>query len=379
VVFKETVHGPVIGYATVKGVRVALSSARTSRGREVANAFAFADLNTNVPTDARSFFDVVSEIDLTFNWFYADEQDVAMFSSGRLPVRHPQVDMGLPTKGNGNYEWRGFLSRWRHPQGTAPRDGTIVNWNNKPAPGWEAADDNWAYGSVHRNNLLERAIDSRWTHTLASTVGAMNRAATQDLRSVVPLGPVLSVLRTGPAPNARVQRMVELLADWRALGSHRLDLDLDGKIDHPAAATLDKAWPKLADAVMSPVLGPQLADLAAVIGRDNRPASQGSAYQSGWYGYVDKDLRALLRRDVDGRLRTRFCGNGSRSTCRASLYAALDQAATELEADLASANPDDWRANAVAERISFPPLGASTMRWTNRPTFQQAISYSSHR
>ena len=35
VVFNETVHGPVIGYATVDGERVALSSARTTRGREV--------------------------------------------------------------------------------------------------------------------------------------------------------------------------------------------------------------------------------------------------------------------------------------------------------------------------------------------------------
>ena len=36
VVFNETVHGPVLGYATVDGERVALSSARTTRGREVA-------------------------------------------------------------------------------------------------------------------------------------------------------------------------------------------------------------------------------------------------------------------------------------------------------------------------------------------------------
>ena len=156
VVFNETVHGPVLGYATVDGERVALSSARTTRGREVVAAFPFADLNANVPTDAESFFDVVSEIEFTFNWFYADDKDVGMYSSGRLPVRHPHVDIGLPTKGSGRYEWRGFLDADKHPHGTTPADGTIVNWNNKPAAKWEAADDNWTYGSVHRNNLLER-------------------------------------------------------------------------------------------------------------------------------------------------------------------------------------------------------------------------------
>jgi acyl-homoserine lactone acylase PvdQ len=380
VVFNETVHGPVLGYATVDGERVALSSARTTRGREVASAFGFADLNTNVPTDAQSFFDVTSQIEFTFNWFYADEQDVAMYSSGRLPVRHPQVDIGLPTWGTGRYEWRGFLSADKHPHGTAPADGTITNWNNKPAAGWEAADDQWGYGSVHRNNLLERTIDSQDTLSLASTVGGMNKAATQDLRIVKGLRGVFWVLDTGPAPNARVERMVELLRDWRDAGSDRLDLDNNGTIDHPGAAILDKAWPKIADAVMEPVLGPQLGDLASIMGRDNRANNQGSSYNSGWYGYIDKDLRTLTGRPVAGRFRTHFCGHGDLAACRDSLYAALDQAALELEDEFANPNPDDWRADASAERIFFSPgfLGI-TMRWTNRPTFQQAISYSSHR
>ena len=380
VTFNETVHGPVIGYATVDGERVALSSARTTRGREVVAAFPFADLNANVPTDAESFFDVVSDIEFTFNWFYADDKDIGMYSSGRLPVRHPHVDIGLPTKGSGRYEWRGFLDADKHPHGTTPADGTIVNWNNKPAAKWEAADDNWTYGSVHRNNLLERTVDPPGTHTLASTVGAMNKAATQDLRSVKAIRGVLWVFETGSAPNARVQRMVELLQDWRTQGSHRLDLDSNGTIDHPAAAILDKAWPKIADAVMGPVLGPQLGDLASIMSRDNRANNQGSSYGGGWYGYIDKDLRTLLGRPVAGRFKTHFCGNGDLATCRDSLYAALDQAALELEDELANPNPDDWRADAEAERIFFSPgfLG-TTMRWTNRPTFQQAISYSSHR
>jgi hypothetical protein len=45
-------------------------------------------------------------------------------------------------------------------------------------------------------------------------------------------------------------------------------------------------------------------------------------------------------------------------------------------------DPAVWRANANAERIVFQPglLGpANTMRWTNRPTFQQAVSFLGHR
>jgi acyl-homoserine lactone acylase PvdQ len=384
VVFNETVHGPVIGYATVDGERVALSSARSTRNREVVSAFGFADLNENKPTDAQSFFDSVNKIEFTFNWFYADDDEVAMFSSGRLPVRHPQVDLGLPTKGTGKYEWRGFLAQDKHPQGSAlttgPGAGTILNWNNKPARNWQAADDNWIYGSVHRNELLVAAIDRQQTHTLASTVGAMNRAATQDLRITQAFRGIAAVVGGTQAPSARAQEMYDLLIDWRDEGGSRLDRDLDGTIDHPGAAILDKAWSKLADAVMEPVLGPELDDLASLVGRDNRANNQGSSYGGGWYSYVEKDLRALAGRFVAGPFKTRFCGLGDITVCRASLWAAIEQAGVELEDELANPNPADWRADAAAERIFFSPgFLSDTMRWTNRPTFQQAITYSSHR
>ena len=71
-----------------------------------------------------------------------------MFSSGFLPRCDRRVDMGLPTNGNGNDEWRGFLSQREHPHGVTPRDGNVTNWNNKPVAGWEAADEDRAYGST---------------------------------------------------------------------------------------------------------------------------------------------------------------------------------------------------------------------------------------
>jgi acyl-homoserine lactone acylase PvdQ len=303
-----------------------------------------------------------------------------MFSSGRLPIRDPQVDMGLPTNGNGRYEWRGFMTEDAHPHGTEPQDGVITNWNNKPAFGWQAADDTWAYGSVHRERMLNDAIRVHQTHTLGSVVSAMNRAATQDLRDEKVLRGISFVLDGTTAPNARDQQMLSLLEDWRfAGGSTRLDRDLDGKIDDPGAAIMDKAWPKIADAVMSPVLGPQLNQLASLMSRDNRANNQGSSYNSGWYGYVDKDLRTVAGRPVASKFRTRFCGNGDLAACRDSLWAAIDAAGNELQAEQGTSNPADWRASATPERIVFGAFYPFTMRWTNRPTFQQAISYSGHR
>ncbi|HEU0019879.1 MAG TPA: hypothetical protein VFQ14_06275, partial [Thermoleophilaceae bacterium] len=164
-------------------------------------------------------------------------------------------------------------------------------------------------------------------------------------------------------------------------GGSRLDRNLDGTIDDPGAAVLDRAWTGIADAVLTPVLGPLTADLARIVNRDNAAGPRGSAYGSGWYGYVDKDLRNLLGRKVEGRFSRRYCGGGSLVACRASLWAAVKQAGDGL-ATTQGGNPAAWRSNANAERIVFQPglLGPSnTMRWTNRPTFQQVISFAGHR
>ena len=375
-VFRTTIDGPVIGYANrIGGGRAAISQQRSTRGRELLSGIGFQELNTNRVRSARTFLSAMSKVELTFNWFYVDDRDIAMFSSVRIPIRAPKVDMGLPTPGTGEYEWRGFLPASRHVQAIDPPSGAIVNWNNKPGRGVPAADDNWAYGSVQRVDLLNAGVAARRKHTVASLVAVMNQAATQDLRAVRVLPEIERVLRTGPAPNARDDRMLSLLEAWRAQGASRLDRDLDGKIDDPGAAIMDAAWPKIADAVMRPILGPLVDQLAELMPRDDAPNPGGSSYLSGWYGYVEKDLRGFF--GAKG-FATRFCGTGDLARCRADLWTALDAAGNELEA-AQGADPSAWRADATAERIRFSGFLPDTMRWANRPTFQQVVSFAGHR
>jgi acyl-homoserine lactone acylase PvdQ len=379
--FRQTVHGPVTGTVTVGGRPYAVTSRRSTRGREAMSAIGFADLNANKVRSARDFARVMNQVEFTFNWHYADNRDIAFFSSGRLPIRPKSTDPSLPTLGTGRWEWRGFLSRARHPQAINPHrgnDGILTNWNNKPARGFGAADDEYSYGSVHRVDLFKGFKRKLALHQL---VGIMNRAATRDLRGVEVWPAVAAVLRGGPAPNARAQQAADLVTAWARRGASRLDRNLDGSIDDPGAAVLDRAWARIADAVMSPALGPLTADLAQIVNRDNRPSPTGSAYGSGWYGYVDKDLRQLLGERVRDPYSRRYCGNGNLVSCRASLWTAVEAAADELAAGQ-GANPSLWRADANAERIVFRPglLGQSnTMRWTNRPTFQQVVSFKGHR
>jgi acyl-homoserine lactone acylase PvdQ len=379
VAYYETNHGPVVGFATAAGKRVAIAVQRSTRGRELLSMRAFYDLNTSRVTSASDFVNTMNSVEFSFNWFYADDRDIAMFSSGRLPLRAPGTDSALPTVGTGEYDWRGFAQFGGHAQRINPASGAILNWNNKPAADVDVSDSNFSYGSVQRVDLLRAAVAERKKHSLATLAGAMNKAATQDLRAVRVWPVVRDVLRTGSAPSARAEAAASLVDAWRSAGSSRLDRELDGKIDDPGAAVLDAAWPGLADAVLAPLLGPLTGRLAALHGRSDDPGPGGSAYISGWYGYVDKDLRTLLGREVRGPYSRRYCGAGVLATCREALWAALDTAAAALEKAQGPA-PSTWRADATGERIRFTSgVLPDTMRWTNRPTFQQLMSFSGHR
>ena len=377
--FLETVHGPVQGYATVAGRRVAIALQRSTRGRELVSARAFYELATNTVTSAKSFLKTMSSVEFSFNWFYADSRDIALFSSGRLPLRAPGTDSALPTVGTGEYDWRGYATAAAHAQGISPPSGAILNWNNKPAANVGSADSNLSYGSVQRVDLFTPLVAARRKHTATSLVGVMNKAATQDLR-IVRLWPIVrEALVAGGAPTGRTLELVNQLDAWRAQGGSRLDRDLDGKVDHPGAAIMDEAWPRLSDAVLSPVLGPLTDRLARLQDRSDDAGPGGSSYISGWYGYVDKDLRALLGKPVRGPYRAHYCGGGNVAACSASLRAALDAAGVALTA-AQGANPTAWRADATRERIRFTSgVLSDTMRWTNRPTFQQVMSFRSRR
>ena len=373
-----TVHGVVQGYATVSGRRVALSLQRSTRGREVLSAIPLYAMDTGAVESAQSFVKTVRGVEAMFNLHYADDRDIAHYTAGRLPLRAPGTDPALPTVGTGEYEWRGFLPAKGHPQVINPKAGAILDWNAKPAAGFGAADDNWSYGSIQRKDLLTAAVGTGKLD-LAGLVAAMNKAATQDLR-VMEVWPVIAdVLTTGPAPDPRAQQALDIVNAWRAAGGSRLDRDLDGKVDHPGAAIMDAAWPLIARTVMRPVLGDLVERLAQLHVVSDDANSQGSSYIDGWYGYVDKDLRTQLGRTIRSPYSTRYCGGGNLDSCRDALWSAIAQACAALEAkqgsDLAA-----WAADARVERIDFTTgLLRDTLAWTNRPTFQQVMSFSGHR
>jgi acyl-homoserine lactone acylase PvdQ len=382
VTFRTTVHGPIVGYATVKGEKVAVSSKRSSYGKDVLDLLYNRRLSDGQVHDAQSFIDAASLTPQTFNSFYIDNKDIAMYTAGLLPIRPNTVDPGLPAWGTGQYEWTGFLDQAGHPQGVNPKDGTITNWNQTTAKGFAAADDEWGHnGSVERVDLLNQGLadsaNKKGKWDLAAIASAMNGAATQDVRAIDTVPLLALLLEDAKAPSKQAQKMLKLLVKWNSHGGSRLDKDLDGKIDDPGAAIMDGSWDNIANALMKSQLGPQLDELDSLFSRFDQPP--GGQY-NGWYQYFDRDIRNLLGAPIKQPFDNAYCGGGSLKKCQKQIWKAIAKSGKEIQAAQGSSNPAKWRADATAERIEFGPLDLTTMRYTNRPSgIQQVISFSGHR
>jgi acyl-homoserine lactone acylase PvdQ len=360
--FPRSVHGPVIGTATVDGAPYALTRQRSTFGRDGLNLAALKDMTEGRADTSRRFFETANQFEFTFNWAYASRSETAYFSSGLLPRRARGLDRRLPTLGTGDYEWRGFLRQNEHPHDVRGPNSLLLNWNNRSAPGFMHGDDE-PFGSAHRVELFDQ-----WPRhpTLADTVSVMNRAATEDVRS--PVWPVVSrVLRTGPAPSALAGHTVAVLDEWVARDAPRLDADLDGDYDDAGPVIMDAIWRPVAETVVRPVFGDLTEELDDVRGLG------GVTGQS----LVDKDLRALLGDPVRGRFHLSYCGGGSLDACRAALWAAVEQVAGELAAEQGP-EPSSWTGTAARTRFT-PGLIPDTIRTTNRPTFQQVLELAGER
>jgi acyl-homoserine lactone acylase PvdQ len=370
--FKESVYGPVSGTVMVKGAPYGIANDRADRGREPAGEMAFSALDSEKVHSPEQFFEAANKLETTFNMAYIDNKNIAFFSTGRLPILAPGTDPSLPTLGNGEYNWRGFLSQEQHPHDVNPAGETLLNWNNKPAPEWGAASENFSYGPVHRVQLFT-GFKKRGV-TEDKVVRIMNKAATQDLRAVQVWPVIEQVLAGGPAPSPLASEAAGMVDKWVEEGASLYGVN---QPNAPAAAVMDAAWTPIAEAVLGPVLGELMPEFESMNSPDNPPNSGGSSFGSGWYGYVYKDLRSELGLPVSGPFSRRYCGNGSLEACRNSLWSVIQTAAEQLKASQ-GATLSAWRAPAV--RIEFPPdpVFHFTMSWTNRSTFQQVIEFTGH-
>lgn len=377
----EGAWGIVIARGMVGGKPVAFAHQRATYGAEVDSAMAYVEILDPSRIDGPDHFHrAFGRYNFTFNWFYLDNRHTAFQLVGNHPARAAGTDIDLPVWDGNAWKWRGFLPFAARPRVTDPAKGYITSWNNKQAPGFRAADDNWAYGPVHRSQPLDdRILAARSDDAkvdLIELVQAMGDAATVDLRGDKVLRYMLEVI--GDPGTDRLRRAVSLLDAWRSSGAHRRDVDLNGQYEHAGAvALMDEWWDRALQAVFQPVMGSAYDDVPHP--HDDPPGPVGSAYISGWFGQLQKDLRAVLGQPVQGPFSRQYCGSGGGlGACRSALLASLDQAVVALES-AHGADPASWDPGEEADRIQFTTVGLTSqrsMQWQNRPTFQQVLEFS---
>jgi acyl-homoserine lactone acylase PvdQ len=414
-----TRHGVVQGWTTAHGEPVAVVSQRSTFNHDVDSVVGFLAWGQPALThDVQSWTAGAAKILFTFNWLYVDDRDTGYFVSGLDPVRPADVDPSLPTWGTGQSEWTGYLSPAEHVQEVDPPQGFFVSWNNKPAPAFSAADDQYGYGQVYRSMMLVDQLKAQFaahasTVTRAEVVQAMETAASQDLDGLTVVPPLLQYLSGRPEP-AGVSAMLDQLRSWVADGAHRRKAAPgDTQYVHAAAVAIaDELVPNLVQALYDPILAAGGVGSAGSNGGANAPgysvlpmqfvntpnsggAHLGSAYDGGYEGYVVSTLQQLLGGSpADGfgpELTAKEC-QGSPVTCPAAIDAALLRTYDALATANGSATVSSWTASTasaaaaqtmpVYDAINFRALGLvgqPAIDWQNRPTFQQVVEFPRHR
>ena len=407
----RTKLGTVTHRATVSGQPVAYVTLRSTYMHDLASAAGFADFDSpELVESPETFQQAASKIGFTFNWLYTDPDHIAYFNSGNNPDRPSGVTGDLPVdapKTNTlQHVWQGYDPATRsadytpfaqHPQ-VIDQD-YISSWNNKQAPGFAASDGDWSHQSVDRVDLLDSGIEAGTagaeTMTLPELTEAMIQAATADLRGaeVLPVAlrmtkPGIDRLDVGKKQRKKLKKAVKTLKGWSDSGAHRLDIDGDGVYeDTKAVRTMDAWWPRLTEAEFGPSLGPDLYNAIVNVQKlDDFPAAKGSAYNEGWYGYVEKDLRSVIGDPVQQPYSREYCGNGKLKKCQKALAKSLQDALkNDSDEDLYPGFPTaactdnydpDPSPQWCYDAIKSTTIGAITqppIQWQNRPTVQQAV------
>jgi acyl-homoserine lactone acylase PvdQ len=396
----RTVHGIVYARGTVHRKPVAFVHARSTYFHEADSAIGFSELNdpgyVNSPA---SFQRAASHINFLFNWGYVDSGHTSYYMSGWMPQFPKGVSAVFPVLGTGQYDWKGYnpsihdatwLPAAAHPHITD--QGYMVSWNNKQAPGWSAADNQWGYGPVYRNQMIAerigKAISGGRKIRISQVVSAMDVPSTKDIRATeLPL--LFTVL--GKPANPKLRSAIATLRQWYLAGGFRKSASLSTAAHdlYPQAIELmDAWWPKLLSGEFAPMIGQgAFGAIQALLPLGGAAPVSGDGFNNGWWGYVSKDLRRVFGVGRErGPYSQAYCGNAPhhrfstqalRNRCRAalrsSLLAALSVTPQQLYGGVCPKDPEpacaDLNTWTSASAITIPPFP-----FQNRPTFQQVVT-----
>lgn len=205
----RTVHGPVLVFDEEKGR--AYAKHRTWENNVVDTMFAYFDEMKAVDYDQWS--DAIFRKWNNQSQYYADARgNIAYIQAGRYPIRHPDAEAMLPTRGDGSMEWLGLQDPRQNARVLNPAQQYIANWNNRPSPDIPNSDSR-LWSAVDRVESLIDQFEAAPSHSTQQIWDFNRRAAwsSEQYRNFLPL--VAAAVRDAPA-ESRIRKVGEALAAW---------------------------------------------------------------------------------------------------------------------------------------------------------------------
>ena len=245
------------------------------------------------------------------NLTVADHDTVALFTTGKVPLRHGG-DSPVPVQGaDGQHDWIGFASGESLPNFISPASGLVENANERTAPDTFTPDLGRDFPQPIRARRIHELLSSKQRFSSAE-FAAMQADATSVLAQ-----DLLPVFRALPRETAITGRVQALLGGWDGL----MKADRPEPLVFNAAVQLFVARALAANQVPEEDAGP-------------------------WSGFA-----GWLLLDPAGAA---WCGGD----CRPKLADALRDSTAGL-ADTYGRNPDDWRWGDAHQAVfAHPLLGA---------------------
>jgi penicillin amidase len=210
---RETRHGPVVSdLVAPSGPILALSMANLAPGDTAATGLLALNRAASVAEAGAAAANISSPVQ---NMMVADHDGIALFVTGRVPVRK-SGDGSRPADGaSGAFDWTGYASGSALPHVVAPPSGRLVNANDRIAPadfpvflGRDWYDD-------FRARRIRQRLDDRAAHTADEFAAIQIDNVDLLARALLP--------RLGTVPaDGLARQALDLLGTWD--GSTALDL-----------------------------------------------------------------------------------------------------------------------------------------------------------
>ena len=356
----------------------------TTRSDELRGVLGWAQIGREDGLDGVR--DRLEDFPFTFNFHYADEDQVAFIHTCKVPDRNDDLDHRLPAPAE-MHEWHDVREgRDVGIEDTDPSTGYYCNWNNAPVADWRCGDAERRWGSIHRVDLLDRFVQERLeverneegrprpTRDLAleDLEAILRDAATHD--PVARHSSPYFVDAAREADDEVLDAMADELERWGDDDYVWVDYDHDEKYDHPGMAI----WEETRLAIEEQVFRPKLGDATWVPDYDppeeadmSKPRRQHDDPHAGDHGRARTEvvLHDALRGATD-----HDWFDGDRDS---ALRDAMRTAAETLEDRYGTDDPSRWFRETVHTRTGFMAMGASEpddMPMMNRGSWNQVVA-----